>query len=119
GMRDATVTGVQTCALPIFEPALVFRDADDDPVAVPGDRDVVGVAAQAHFLDDFAGLAIHDVQRAVGLVADVYARAVGSEVDPVGRLDALDHLHDLVGRRIDDVNAVAGAVGRIDADLAR
>jgi len=29
------------------EPALVFRDADDDPVAVPRDRDVVGMALRA------------------------------------------------------------------------
>src|SRR5207244_4397730 len=87
-----------------IEPALVFRYADNDPGAVPGDRDVVGVAAQGHLLDDLAGLAVHDVERAVGLVAHVHARAVGSEVDAVGRLDSPDHLHDLVRRRVDDVN---------------
>jgi hypothetical protein len=30
-------------------------------------------------------------------------------------LDALDHLHNFVSSRIDNVNAVAGAVGDVDA----
>src|SRR5204862_5366435 len=59
-------------------------------------------------------LAVDDIERAVGFVADINAPAVGGEVDAVGGLDAGDLLHHLAGRRVDDMNAVPGAVGDVD-----
>src|SRR5262249_8702298 len=72
------------------------RDADQDAIAVLGDRDIVGVVAQRHFLDQGPALAVEHVERAVGLVADIDPRAVGRGRDPMGRLDALDLLYHLV-----------------------
>lgn len=63
-----------------------------------------------------AVLAVEHVERAVVLVAYINPRAVRSERDAVHRLRTLEHLHYLVGRGIDHVDAVAGAVGDLDAD---
>ena len=71
-------------------------------------------AAQGNLLDELAAL-IDDVERAVGFVADVDPRAVRREAHAVRRFDALDHLDDLVGRGIDDVNVVAGGVRHVHA----
>src|SRR5688572_32850169 len=52
GIRDLTVTGVQTCALPIFAPAMLF----DDPLVVslegllPREPEPVTVVAHVHHL---------------------------------------------------------------------
>src|SRR5262249_37233017 len=69
------------------------------------------------FLEQGAALAVEHVERAVGLVADIDPRTVGRGRDSMGRLDAFDLLHHLVGRGIDDVDAVAGAVGDVDESL--
>ena len=111
--RDALCSGQRACVDDVHGPCPA-RDADQDAIAGLGDGDVIGMIAQRHFLDERAARAVEDVERAVGLVADIDPRAVGRGRDPVRRLDALDFLHDVVGRRIDDVNAVAGAVGDID-----
>jgi len=56
--------------------------------AVPRDRRCCWDGAQGHFLDDLAGLAVDDVERAVGLVADV-DRVRRERSRRRGRLDAL------------------------------
>jgi hypothetical protein len=76
------------------------------------------VIAQRHFLDQRAARAVEHVERGISLVADIDPRAVGRGRDAVGGLDALDLLDNLVGRGIDDVDAVAGAVGHIDESRA-
>src|SRR5262249_3013996 len=73
-----------------------------------------GVIAQRHFLDQRTTRAVEDVERAVGLVADIDPRPIRRGHDSVRGLDPFDLLDDLVGRGINDVNAVAGAVSHID-----
>src|SRR5437870_5403835 len=94
-------------------------DCDDNPLAVLGHRDIVRMAAEGHLLDHLAALSLYDVKGAVGFIADIDARPVGGEVDPMGRFNALDLLHDLVGCRVDDVNAISGAVRDIDTPPIR
>jgi hypothetical protein len=91
------------------------RDADRD-TAVLGNRDVVWPVAELHLLDELAVLAVEHVERAVVLVAYINPRAVRREPDAMHRLRTLEHLHHLVGRGIDHVDAVASAVGDVDAD---
>src|SRR5689334_23610334 len=43
GIRDGTVTGVQTCALPIYDLVLLRAAVEDDELVVPGaDADAAG-----------------------------------------------------------------------------
>jgi hypothetical protein len=98
------------------ERAGLAGNADHHATAVLGHRDVVGMIAQRHLLDELAALALEHVERGIGLIAGVDLATVGRKTDPMRPLDPLDDLHDLVGRRIDDVNAVAGAVGHVDAN---
>ena len=52
--------------------------------------------------------------------ADLAAQLSNGEwMTSMRRLDALDHLHHLVAGGVDDVDAVAGAVGDVDARLLR
>src|SRR2546422_11731175 len=65
GIRDVAVTGVQTCALPIFEPALLTLLGLEPPPA--GGRDVL-FAAWRVFFEHVAGrgttgLLFEDLQR--------------------------------------------------------
>src|SRR6478736_8120864 len=84
GIRDLTVTGVQTCALPISEPAVGHE---------------VHAGATALFLDDFLRLALRTDEQ--------HAAATGSGVaHEVVR--ALEQASRLV--EVDDVNADEGAV---------
>src|SRR5205823_11450631 len=49
GIRDKLVTGVQTCALPIWRPAAPdFSDHDRDPPHVPGRADRGAPASARH-----------------------------------------------------------------------
>src|SRR5262249_29738138 len=86
------------------ERAGTARNADNDLAAVLADRNIVGMIAERNFLDQLAGLAIEDVERRVGLVADIDPGTVGREGYPMRRLNPLDLLHHLVGGGVDDVN---------------
>ena len=90
-------------------------DADDDAAAVLRHCDIVGVVAERHLLDQLAALAVECVEGRVGLVADIDPGAVGREGDAVRSLDPFDRLHRLVGGGVDGMDAVARAVGDIDA----
>src|SRR6266705_5680123 len=85
-------------------------------LAVLGHRDIVRMAAEGYLLDHLAALSLYDVKGAVGFIADIDARSVRGEVDPMGSFNAFDFLHDLVGLRVDDVDAVSGAVRDIDTN---
>ena len=78
-----------------------------------------GWPLKRNLLDDLGAFTIDHVEGAVGLVAYIDTGAVGSEIDSVRRLDAFDLLDDLIRRGVDDMNAVAGGVGYIDADHIR
>ena len=70
--------------------------------AVGRHRDVVGPPAQWNLFGDLAGFLIDDIERGIGFIADVDRLAVGRKRHTVRGLDALDHLHDLVGGRVDE-----------------
>ena len=72
------------------------------------------MSAELHFPDDLQRLAVDDVERAVGFVADVDAAAVGRDRGAVIHFDAVDHANHFIGGRIDEVHVVAGAVGLDD-----
>ena len=91
-----------------------MRDRHHHALAVGRHRDVVGPPAQRNLFADLAGFLIDDIERGVCFIADVNRLAVGREGDAMRRFDALDHLHDLVGRRIDHVHVIAGTVGHIN-----
>src|SRR5437867_5129741 len=62
GIRDRTVTGVQTCALPIFEPPVGGQDTLEAPEVVAGRRpavEVLGYPAQEDLAVDRARPAGH------------------------------------------------------------
>ena len=64
----------------------------------------------------FSVFGVGDVERRLGFVGDVEAAAVGRDRGAVVHLDVLDLADHLVGRRIDQHDAVAGGVGLDDAD---
>ena len=89
-------------------------DAHQNAAAVFGDGKVVGISAEGNFFQDFAVLAVDDVEHALRLIADVHPRAIRRKIDAVGQLYAANDLHQAVCRGIDDVDGVAGAVGNVD-----
>ena len=97
------------------ERARLLCDGDHD-APVLGDRDVVGPAAERDFLGELAGLLVEDVERVVGLVADIDPGTVRREGDAVRGLDAFEPRYHLVGGGIDHVDVVAAAVGGIDTN---
>src|SRR6202007_512120 len=46
---------------------------------------------------------------------DVHAGTVRRKVDTVGQFNAADDLYNFIGRGVDDVNGVRGAIGNVDA----
>ena len=91
----------------------------DYNAAVFGHSDIVWMCTKRHLLHKFTGLAIENIERGVGFVADVHPGTVRRKRYPVGTLDTFDHLHHLVGGGIDHVDAVSGAVGDVDAGRTR
>ena len=73
------------------------------------------MAGELHLGNALAARPVEDIERAVGFVAHIHALAVGREIDAVRGLDRPDRLHHFLGGGIDDVDAVAGAVGDVDA----
>src|SRR5437660_10444212 len=67
----------------------------------------------------FSGLGIDRDQRLFRFAAYISALAVGRKRNAMRHLDIRHPHHDLVRRRIDDVDIVAGAVSLPDADGAR
>src|SRR6202040_1855024 len=108
----------QGCRIDDIERARIAGDADHD-AAVPGHRDIVGVGTQRDLLDQLARLAVENIKGRIDFVADIDPGTVGRECNSVHTLDPLDLLDHLVGRGINDVDAVAGAVGDVDAGRAR
>ncbi len=108
----------QGCRIDDIERARIAGNADHD-AAVLGHRDIVGVCAQHNFLDQLAGLPVENIKRRIDFIADIDLGTVRRECNPVRPLDSLDLLHHLVGGRINDVDAVPGAVGDIDAGRTR
>ena len=61
-----------------------------------------------------SALAVDHVQSIFCFITDVHARPVGRKVNAVGSLHASYHLNDAVGRGINHIDGVTGAVGDID-----
>src|SRR6516164_4869342 len=93
-------------------------DRDENAPPILAHSNVVRVRRKLNFLDERAALTIEHIKRASGLIANVDLRSVRCEINAMRRLDALDHLHDFIGRSIDNVNTVARAVGGVDASAA-
>jgi len=66
------------------ESALRGADPYENATAILGDGDVVRPAAKRYFLQNLTAFAIHDVENAFRLVADIDSRAVGEKVIPCG-----------------------------------
>ena len=81
--------------------------------AVGRDRDVVGASGQWDLGHDAERGRGHDVERVVHFVAEVVLAPVRMARDTMWNLYARDHVDDFVGRRVDDVDVVAGRV-RLD-----
>src|SRR5690606_39507407 len=95
GIRDFHVTGVQTCALPIFETRLLFArfmsDARDEPPDIDVDfeherrEEVIQYIYEKYTRDRAAIVATVTHVRARGAARDV-GKAMGLSLDAVGRL---------------------------------
>jgi len=97
------------------ERARKSANADDYAAAIFGDGNVVGSTGKGNLTQDFTGLRVNHIERALGFTADVHAGAVRRKIDPMWQFNAADDLHNFVGRGVDDVHGVGGAVGDIDA----
>ena len=64
-------------------------------------------------------VAVHDIEPVLGLVGHVEEPAIRCRGDTVVDLDTADLAHDLVGRRIDQVEVVASRIRLHDHDAAR
>ena len=95
-----------------------LRDGHIELAAIRRNRQVVGVAAERDLLRHLHRLAVDDVDRVVGLVADPHRGPVGRGRGAVRPFDPGDLGHDLVRRGVDDVHGIAGAVGLDDPDQA-
>src|SRR5206468_58156 len=91
-------------------------DTDEHPPPVLANRDVVRVAAQRNLLDHLEARGIDDVQRAVGLVAEIYPSAIRRSRNTVADFYAADLTDDPIRRGVDQVHVVAGRVRLDDAD---
>src|SRR5207237_9179728 len=83
------------------------------------DRDIVGVAAERDLISYFQRPSVNHVQRALRFVTYVDVTSIGSDCRAMVHFDACDLSDDLIRRRIDDSDIVAGAVRLNDSDLAR
>ncbi len=93
-------------------------DADVDAAAVAADRDVVGTARQRNLLRRLQRLRVHDVQRLLGLAAEVQPAPVGRRGRAVIDRHVRDFADDAMRRRIDEVHVVGLArVGLDDPHL--
>src|SRR5262245_29869916 len=98
---------------------LLFANRNVDPFAIGADRDVVRMAAQLDLAGNLQCSSIYNVERTVGLVADVDVASVRCSRSTVIHFDARDLTDDFVGRRIDDIDIVTGRVRLNDPNLAR
>ncbi len=93
----------------------IFPDANQNAATVLGDGQVIGMPAESHLFQYFRRLSIHNIHDGFRFVADIDALPIGRKGDAVWEFDSVDHLHYLIGRRIDYVYRVAGAVGDVDS----
>src|ERR1700730_4180061 len=64
-------------------------------------------------------LSFPNVENVLAPAGDIEPASVGRESHHLGRLDALDHLDDLVGRRVDHINCGSASVRDIDPGRTR
>ena len=111
----------ERCGIDHIRDARVVADRLPDPhihfPPVRGDGDVVRTPRERNSLDELSRRHVGNVERVVGLAADVDAGSVRGCHDAVGRFDVRDLSDDGVGGGIDDVNSVAGGVALEDAHL--
>ena len=80
---------------------------------------IVGPTAERHLFDCLSALSIPNVEDVLAPAGDVEPASVGRESNHLGRLDALDHLDDLVRRRVDHINGGSASVRDIDPGRSR
>src|SRR5256886_2302622 len=130
GIRDLTVTGVQTCALPIslgadrlddFERAridnlnvalgvLVRTDGPDTHVqliVIPAEHRHVRSGDDRHLCVDGSGAGVDHRQIVLDAVGRVRRVTVTRELDTIGRAEALDGTHDVQRHGLHDVDTAA------------
>src|SRR6516225_9336039 len=83
-----------------------LRNRDVDAPAVLRNRHVVRMSTERNMARDLQRLRIDDVERTLRLIGHIESAAVGRSRGAMVRLDILDLADDLVGRGIDQRDAV-------------